>query len=115
MSDPDRDRRLAARARHGWRHAEGLGDAIDDFRHSAEFAAMRRFTRVHDALRAALPGHAHAKVRATALKAGTLTLEVADGVLLAELRAHHARAVIAALAAGGTGATRLIWRVARRS
>jgi hypothetical protein len=115
MSTPDRDRRLAAQPRDGWRRAAPLGNVVEDFRHSPEFAAMRRFTRVNTALREALPAHAHGKVKAVNMRAGTLTLEVADGVLLAELRTMSARRILEALAAGGTGATRLIWRVARRA
>jgi len=115
MSDPDRDRRLAAKPRQGWRRAEPLGNVVEDFRHSPEFAAMRRFTRVNTALKAALPEGVHGKVKAIAMRAGTLTLEVADGVLLAELRTTCTRRILDSLAAGGTGATRLIWRVARRT
>jgi hypothetical protein len=36
-------------------------------------------------------------------------------VLLAELRSTCARQLVTALAQGGTGASRLAWRVARRS
>lgn len=115
MSDPERDRILAARQRTGWRRAEPLAEAVGDFRASPEFAALRRFTRVNSALKAALPANAQGKVRAVAMQSGTLTLEVADGVLLAELRSTCARRIVEALAAGGTGATRLIWRVARRT
>ncbi len=115
MSDPERDRALAAKPRDGWRRAAPLGNVVEDFRHSPEFAAMRRFTRVNSALKEALPAQAQGKVKAVAMRAGTLTLEVADGVLLAELRTTCTRRIQDALAAGGTGATRLIWRVARRT
>ena len=115
MSTPERDRALAAKPRDGWRRASPLGNLVEDFRHSPEFAAMKRFTRVNTALKQALPANIHGKVRAIAMRTGTLTLEVADGVLLAELRTTATRRILEALAAGGTGATRLIWRVARRS
>ena len=115
MSDPERDRALAARPRDGWRRAAPLGNVVEDFRHSPEFAAMRRFTRVNTALKEAVPASAHGKVRAIAMRAGTLTLEVADGVLLAELRTTCTRRILDALAAGGTGATRQMRRVARRT
>lgn len=115
MSTPERDRALASRPRDGWRKVAGLGAELESFRHSPEFAAMRRFTRVNTALREALPEHAQGKVKAVNMRAGTLTLEVADGVLLAELRTMCARRILEALAGGGTGATRLIWRVARRA
>jgi hypothetical protein len=115
VSNPERDRALAARPRDGWRRAAPLGNVVEDFRHSPEFAAMRRFTRVNTALKEALPERAQGRVKAIAMRAGTLTLEVADGVLLAELRTTCARRILDALAAGGTGATRLIWRVARRT
>lgn len=114
MSDPERDRRLAARPRDGWRRAEPLATQLESFRRSPEFAAMRRFARIHAALREALPAHAQGKVRATGMRAGTLALEVVDGVLLAELRSTCSRQLLAALVAAGTGASRLSWRVARR-
>lgn len=72
---------------------------------------MRRFARIHGALAEALPPHARGKVRAHALKDGTCTLLVADGVLCAELRSTCARRILTALAAAGTGATRLAWRI----
>lgn len=112
--DPERDRRLAARARSFPARAVPLGNEIAAFRASPEFAAMRRFARVNAVLRETLPEMAQGKVRAVILKGGVLTLEVADGILLAELRSTAARRLTAALAAAGTGATRLAWRVARR-
>ncbi len=115
ISDPDRDRRLAAKPKEGWRRAEDLGRLVEDFKRSPEFAAMRRFTRINAALRDALPASAHGKVKPLAMRAGTITLEVVDGILLAELRTTCTRRILDALAAGGTGATRLVWRVARRS
>lgn len=114
MSTPERDRALASRPRDGWRRAEGLDRELDSFRRSPEYAAMRRFARIHGALNEVLPERARGKVKAVNLRAGTLVLEVADGVLLAELRLTCARQVLAALAAAGTGTSRLTWRVARR-
>lgn len=114
MSDPDRDRRLASRPRDGWRRADALGSEVEGFRRSPEFAAMRRFARIHSALHEALPERARGKVRAVGMRGGVLTLEVADGVLLAELRSTAVRPLLAALTAAGTGASRLAWRVARR-
>lgn len=114
MSTPERDRALASRPRDGWRRADGLDRELDSFRRSPEYAAMRRFARIHGALNEVLPERARGKVKAVNLRAGTLVLEVADGVLLAELRLTCARQVLAALAAAGTGTSRLTWRVARR-
>lgn len=109
-----RDRQLAAQARYGPRRAVALADALDDFRGSAEYGAMRRFARVNGAIAAVLPAAASGRVRPLALRSGVLTLEVADGVLLAELRATIARRLLVSLAAAGTGVSRLAWRVARR-
>lgn len=114
LSDPDRDRKLASRPRERWRFADGLDREIDAFRRSPEFAAMRRFARIHSALLEILPKHAHGKVKALNLRAGVLALEVSDGVLLAELRSTCARQILTGLAAARTGATRLVWRVAQR-
>jgi hypothetical protein len=115
MTDPRRDRELAARSRERARRPAELGALVEDFHHSPEFAAMKRFTRVHGALAEVLPEIARGKVKVVSLRAGVLTLEVADGVLLAELRSTCARQLVTALAQSGTGASRLAWRVARRS
>lgn len=112
---PERDRALAARPRGAYRAPCELGSELGFLRGSPAYAAMRRFAKVHGALEAALPEHARGKVRALTIRDGACTLAVADGVLCAELRGTCARRILAALAAAGTGVTRLAWRVARRS
>jgi hypothetical protein len=114
MADPLRDRRLASKPRYAYRRADDLGSELTRLRQSPEFAAMRRFARIHGALAEVLPEAIRGKVKAIAERAGTVTLEVSDGVLLAELRSTRARDILNALAAAGTGASRLVWRVARR-
>lgn len=112
--DPARDRAIASRPRSWPARVGSLGDELERMRRSPEYAAMRRFARIHGTLATALPERARGRVRALSVKGGTATLEVADGVLLAELRATAARAILEALAAAGTGVSRLAWRVARR-
>ncbi|MEK7415801.1 MAG: DciA family protein [Planctomycetota bacterium] len=112
---PDRDRQLAAQPRDGYRAAALLGETLAQLRASKEYASMRRFARVHGALERALPATAHGKVRAIGLRDGVLTLEVANGVLLAELRSTCARRLLSEFATARTGISRLTWRVARRS
>lgn len=113
MDRPARDRQVAAQVRHRARWASGLGDEVARLRASPEYAAMRRFARVHGALAEVLPKAARGKVRAVAIRDGTCTLEVANAVLCAELRATCARRILDALALAGTGTTRLNWRVER--
>jgi hypothetical protein len=111
--DPDRDRRLARQPRYAYRRAEGLGDAVDDLLGGEAGRRMRRFQRVAPALRDILPPNLLAKVRPILLQSGMLTLEVSDGMALHELRNHHAHALLEALAAAGTGVSRLAWRLAK--
>ena len=113
-SGPERDRRQAQRHRQGPRWAEPLGDVLDSVLDREALARMRRFGRVAGALTRTLPAKAVGKVRPVDLRAGTLTLEVDDSPLLAELRQHHAHAVQAELASAGTGVSRVQWRLARR-
>lgn len=113
-SSPERDRALARAHRARARRPAEIGDELRWLRQSPEYAAMRRFARVHGALTEILPEHARGKVRALSLSAGVCTLEAADGVICAELRSAWGRRILAGLAAAGTGATRLAWRVARR-
>ena len=112
-ADPFRDRRLARQPRYAYRRAEDLGHAVDGLLGGEAGRRMRRFQRVAPALRDTLPAGLLAKVRPVLLQSGTLTLEVADGVALHELRQHHGHALLAALSAAGTGVSRLAWRLAR--
>ena len=111
---PERDRRLAQRYRTTPRHAETLGEVLDGVLDREALARMRRFGRVAGALTKSLPANALGKVRPVDLRAGTLTLEVADSPLLAELRQHYAHAVQTELASAGTGVSRVQWRLAKQ-
>jgi hypothetical protein len=110
---PERDRRLASRPRYRFRAAEPLGGEIEHLLGSETFRRLRRFQKVADALKSVLGPTALARLKPVRLQAGVLTVEVIDGPLLAELRGHHERRVIAALAAAGTGISKVIWRLAR--
>jgi hypothetical protein len=113
VSTPERDRHFARQARYGFRAAEPVRDAVDDLLGGEAGRRMRRFQRVAPALREALPERLLAKLRPVSMQGGVLTLEVSDGMALHELRQHHAHALLDRLAAGGTGVTRLAWRLAR--
>jgi hypothetical protein len=112
--DPERDRRLAAQARHGRRAAEPLADTVGGFLGSEEMARIRRFQRVAPVLRQVLGEALCARVRPLRLAGGVLTVEVADGPAMHELRQHHAHALLAALASAGTGVSRVAWRLKAR-
>lgn len=110
---PERDRTLAARVRHGPRGAIPVSEVLDRVLDREALARMRRFGRVAGVLRAHLSERERAKVRPVALAGGTLTLEVDDGMLLAELAQHRAPALTEALIAGGTGAIKVRFRLTR--
>jgi hypothetical protein len=110
---PDRDRRLAAKPRYGYRAAQPLGNEIEHLLGSETFRRLKRFQKVTDALKLAVGGERLAKLKPVRLQAGVLTIEVVDGPLLAELRQHQERAVLQALAKAGTGVTAVSWRIAR--
>lgn len=113
VNDPGRDRALAHRPRlPGTPRRESLDHLVHSFMKSEEVAKMRRFARVRGALETAL-GPAAAKVTPVRLAAGVLTLEVKDGVLLAELRTMRSTQLLQILADQRTGVTRLMWRIAR--
>lgn len=112
-SNPERDRRLAGEPRYQPRRAQELGDLVKSFMRSDEVRRMKRFQAVAAALAEVVPAERLAKVRPVSIAAGVLTLEVADAVLMAELRAHHQAALVASLTAHGAAANRIQWRLAR--
>jgi hypothetical protein len=114
-SNPDRDRRLAQRRRYGFRDSEAVGESLSSFLDSPEAQRMRRFQKVAPALRAAISEALLKKVTPVRMQGGVLTLEVSDGMALHELRQHATHALLEALAAHGTGVSRLQWRLARSS
>lgn len=111
---PERDRALARQPRNRPRYAEAVGDLVDAVVDDEARRRMRRFGKAVAALKTVLPAAALARVRPVDLRAGTLTLAVEDGPLLAELRQHHHHALLAALVAAGSGVTDVRWRLARR-
>lgn len=112
-SNPDRDRRLAGRPRYRYRAANALSEEMESLLGSETFRRLRRFQKVTDALKGVLGDVILARLKPVRLQAGILTIEVADGPLLAELRQHRERAVLQALAHAGTGVTGVQWRIAR--
>ncbi len=111
----DRDRKLASQVRHGWRDAQPIAKVLSGFLHSEAGRRMRRFQKVTDILAGELPPNVLAKLRPVGISGGTLTIEAADGVILAELRQHRATRLQAALAKAGTGIDRIAWRLAATS
>lgn len=113
-SSPERDRRLAAQVRHGPRWAEGLDHALGRILDRSTRQRMRRYGKAVAILRQQLPAPVVERIEPVDLRAGILTLAVADGPLLAELKQHHAPALEAALVSGGTGVSKLKLVLRRR-
>jgi hypothetical protein len=111
---PERDRALARKPRLGFRKAEGIDALVRGFLSSEEVRRMKRFAAVRGALALALNETELLKVKPISIRAGVLSLEVADGVLLGELRNHRNHDLLSALAAGGTAVTRIAWRLAKK-
>ena len=110
---PERDRAVAARIRQGPRGAIPVSEVLDQVLDRETLARMRRFGRVAGVLRAHLSERERAKVRPVTLASGVVTLEVDNGLLLAELAQHRAPAIEAALIAAGTGASKVRFRLTR--
>ena len=113
-SNPARDRALAARPRHGFRNAVGIEAMAQQFLKSQSMRDAKRFQRVIGVLRRELGPELAQHVTPHALRAGTLTLVVADSILLAELRNHLHHNILEACVVAGAGVTEIIYRVARR-
>jgi hypothetical protein len=110
---PERDRLLAAKPRYAPRRPVALGSVVSELMRSEEIQRLRRFQRINGALRSALSASQLAKITPIQLKGGVLTIDVSDGPLLAELRQHHAQQLLTALAAAGTGVSRVQLRLAQ--
>jgi hypothetical protein len=110
---PERDRAVANQPRYGRRNAVHVGDIIDSIMSSEDIKRMRRFQRISRTLKECLDEKSLKKVKPQQIKLGVLTLEVADTMLLAELRQHHGPRLLAALVASGTGISKLAWRLRR--
>ena len=113
MDKPERDRMLARKPRQGPRWAEGIDHLVKGFLSSEDVRRMKRFARVRGAIDRVLSDKERPKVAAVSLTAGVLTLEIADGVLLGELRNHRSQALLEALIEDSTGVTRIAWRLRR--
>ncbi len=114
QSGPERDRRLSAKPRYGYRATKPLAHEISQLLRSETFRKLRRFQRVNDALKSALGETFLSRIKPTSLKAGVLIIEVADSPLLAEIKQHYDHRVTQSLADAGTGVSRVQWRLARR-
>jgi hypothetical protein len=111
---PERDRALARKPRLYPRKAEGIDQLVKGFLSSEDVRRMKRFAKVRGALDTVLGERERVKVTPISIQEGVLTVEVADSVLLGELRNHRAAALLAALAEAGTSVVRINWRIARR-
>lgn len=110
---PERDRRLASRPRLGPRYATSVGDVAKWVMGDAEMQRRKRFLRVTGVLKEVLdPRHIN-RIKPIRFAGGTLTIDVADGPLLAELRQHLEPRLLEACARAGTGVERIQWRLAR--
>ena len=105
---------MARKPRLGFRKAEGIDSLVRGFLSSDEVRQMKRFAAVRGALAEALSEKELLKVKPISIAAGVLTMEVADGVLLGELRNHRNHDLLSALAEGGTAVTRIAWRLAKK-
>lgn len=103
---PERDRALARKPRLGFRKAEGIDSLVRGFLSSEEVRRMKRFAAVRGALAEVLSDKELTKVAPISIAAGVLTMEVADGVMLGELRNHRNHDLLSALAETGTTVTR---------
>ncbi len=110
---PQRDRRLATKPRQFGKRTNTVDELARMFLKSDDLQRMRRFARVRGSLDRVLGERERSKVQPVHLAAGVLTIEVADTVLLGELRTHRVTALLQALAEDRTGITRLQWRLAR--
>lgn len=110
-SGPVRDRQLAAQPRYTPRRAAAVADLVQGWMKGAEAQRLRRNRHIAQALARVLSERELPLVEAVSAVKGTLTLSVADHLLLTEMRNLRQRALIAALAETGTGLSRIRYRL----
>ena len=113
--NPERDRYIANKPRLRPRRGLDVADLAQQFVRSSEVKALRRHAHVKTALTAALPPALLGRVSIGSVRSGVLSLQVADGVALAELKQHYDRVLRDALVEAGAGVSRITYRLARTS
>ena len=113
--NPERDRRVANKPRMRPRRGLDVADLAQQWMRSSEVKALRRHAHVKTALTTALPAVLLDRVEIGSVRSGTLTLQVADGVALAELKQHYDNALRAAMVEAGAGVSRIHYRLRRAS
>jgi hypothetical protein len=111
--DPDRDRQEASRLHQGSRQPLPVGKLVGDWCRSPEYRRLQRLRKVRLALIEVLGEDLAARVQPVAFGSTGLTLEVADGMLLAELRNHIHHELLGALADHGVGTQEIRYRLRR--
>ncbi len=110
---PARDRALAHRARHGPRWAQDFSRMVDHWMRSPEVKRLARLRKVGDVVAGVLAPHERERIEIVSVHQGTLTIAVADTMLLSELRNHRQHELVHELVEQGTGVGRVRFRLAR--
>ena len=113
MAASQRDLDQARQVRHGGRTAIAASALVETIIGGPAAVKIKKFLRINAVLAKELPAALRARITPVRLEGGIVTIEVADSVLLAELRNHHQHRLVAALVAGGSGANRITWRLAK--
>jgi len=112
-SGPERDRALAGKVRYGPRWAADLGDVAQSIMRDPEMQRRKRVLKVATALKTVLDERRRSRIKPVSFIAGTLTIDVMDGPLLAELKQYHESKLLDECARCGAGVSRIVWRLAR--
>lgn len=110
-----RDLAQARQVRFGARTPVAASALVETIIGGPAAVKIKKFLRVNAILAKELPEALRIRISPVRLEGGIVTIEVADSVLLAELRNHHQHRLVAALVAGGSGANRITWRLAKTS
>ena len=114
-STPERDRALARQIRHSGRRVQSSRQWVEQWVKSAEYKRLKRHRKIYSALEKALPSkHHRQKVRPMSITKGTLNLEVADSIVLHELRNHYHQTLVETMIAAGSGVSDVRYRLAKK-
>ncbi len=106
-----RDMAIARKHRDKPRYSKDLGDVAKQWLRGPEANRLRKFQKINTVMEDYFDKQIFECIRAQSFNNGTLTLIIADSVLLSEIKNHHHHHLHEALIHAGTGVSKIVYRL----